>query len=320
MIDSVATRIPHDAPFGPELDQIAHDLRRGFPTAGFRPSQHYALSGDLRQFGIPAILHLECRHTDGREHKLEIVETGSRSFTDVLSIIGRTFRIDPLTAEVMRIDLAADVRDVPVSYFEATMRTRFKRSATDIGDTQRMRIGAAELETIYVGRKPNCVRIYNKPIECAKKYRDWKRRFRNNACLLPFDRIFGFSEDAVLTRVERQIGARIPPQLATMADVKHNAAGFNPFENVQILARKSALPTVAQCGLTTWMIGTKLRELRAQMGMQRFRKFVNRHSKGNASRMIEQYAEFLNCESETLITSETLFGIYRESMMRQLAA
>ena len=321
MIDKLEIRVPYEAPFGPELDQVQHDLRRGYPTDGFRPSQHYKLSGDLRSFGIPAIAHLSCKHGDRPDHKLELLETGTRSFGEILGVIGRAFCFDPLEAEVMRIDLAADVPNVPASFFETTAYARHKRAACDIGDSQRMRLGAAGIETLYVGRKPNCLRIYNKPLQCLEQYRKLKRQLGNRACPLPFERIFGFSENSVLTRVERQIaGSRVPLQLATVSNVRCNAAEFNPFANVQLHARITPLPKPEECKLSKWLQGMQLRELRMKYGMHRTRKFINQYSKGNAARVCEEFAPFFVVDSEKAITSDRLYGIYRESIRKQLAS
>jgi hypothetical protein len=320
MIDKLEIRIPYDTPLGPDLDRIKHDLRRGFPTAGFHPTPHYGLSGDLRPFGIPAIAHLGCKHGERPDHKLELLDTGSQTLADMLGTAERVFRFDPLSAEVMRIDLAADVPNVPVSFFESTVYARYKRSACDIGTMQRMRLGSAEVETVYVGRKPNCIRIYNKPAECMVQYQKLQRQLRNRVCALPFERIFGFPPDSVLTRVERQIaGSRVPMQLATVADVQRNAVGFNPFANLQLHARVTTLPKPDEYGLAAWLQGMKLRELRTQYGMHRLRKFINKYSKGNAARVCEQFAPFFVVDSESAITSERLYAIYQESIQKQLA-
>jgi hypothetical protein len=319
MIDKLEIRIPYDTPLGSDLDRIKHDLRRGFPTAGFHPTPHYGLSGDLRPFGIPAIAHLGCKHGERPDHKLELLDTGSRTLADMLGTAERVFRFDALSAEVMRIDLAADVPDVPVSFFEAAGYTRYKQSACDIS-TERTRLGSADVQTLYVGRKPNCLRIYNKPAECLVEYRKLKRRLGNRGCPLPFERIFGFNEKSVLTRVERQIGgSRIPTQLATVGDVRRYAADYNPFANVKLHARVAALPTPGDVGLSNWLQGMMLRHLREQNGMQRLRKFMNKHSRGNAARMCEQFSGFF-VASSNIITGERLYEIYRRSVEKQLAS
>jgi len=320
MIDKLEIRVPHDTPLGPDLAAIQHDLRRGFPTAGFRPTQHYALSGDLRPFGIQAIAHLNCKHGDRRDHKLELLDTGDRPFAEMLCTARRAFEFDPLSAEVMRIDLAADVPNVPVSYFESAAYTRYKRSACDIGDALKMRLGGSGIDTLYIGKKPNCIRIYNKPAQCLMEYRQFQRRLGNRGCAMPFERIYGFPEDNELTRFERQIaGFRIPVQLATVTDVQRNAAEFNPFASVEIHATTPRLPNPKTAGLSKWLVGMKLRELRERWGMQRLKKFLNKHSKGNAARICDEYSDFFT-EAGTVITADTLYAIYQESVTRQLSA
>jgi hypothetical protein len=57
-----------------------------------------------------------------------------------------------------------------------------------------------------------------------------------------------------------------------------------------------------------------------QRGMQRLRKFINKYSRGNAARICEQFAPFFVFDSESAITSERLYAIYRHSIEKQLAS
>jgi hypothetical protein len=94
----------------------------------------------------------------------------------------------------------------------------------------------------------------------------------------------------------------------------------NPFSNVQILnGSGKTIPTIEECGLSAWLTGTGLKQLRDEMGEQQFHRWLNWKSSGNAARLETRYAPFLQC-GDGLITTETIYQIYRESVMEQLAA
>jgi len=56
-----------------------------------------------------------------------------------------------------------------------------------------------------------------------------------------------------------------------------------------------------------------------QGGLQRARKLLNQHSRGNAIRILKKFQDFLPCDSPT-ISKEQLFARYQESIHIQLAA
>ena len=82
-------------------------------------------------------------------------------------------------------------------------------------------MGRRGVETIYFGKRPNVIRVYNKVAERQYQYsRMLARAKRNNIPvteLQTFEQIYGHSPTGcVLTRVERQIaGGRIPEQIGT---------------------------------------------------------------------------------------------------------
>jgi hypothetical protein len=321
VIDKLEIRVPAMTPVGKDLEPVYGELRRGIVVPGFRPSPHYSRVGDLRPFGINAIAHLSCKRGARPNHKLELLDTGQVGFDEILGTVEQVFRFDPLSAEVMRVDLAADVDGVSVSYFERAAYAAYKRWACDIGKLECSRMGSAEIETIYLGKRPNCIRIYNKVAEYRQQYRRLERDLKPRACPLPFERIFHIPETAILTRVERQIAAgRVPPELSTVQRLRENAADFNPFDRLRLIPGLDKPPKPNELGLSTWLQGMQLRRLADELGMQRLRKFVNRHSKGNAARMFAQFAEFLPSASGEALSEEGLYGRYRESIARQLAA
>src|SRR5438552_639770 len=136
MLDKLDTRIPSVVGFRPVLREVERELRMTGGVQAFKRSEHYRAVGDLRQFGIPAILHLGNKHTPEANHKLELVETGRMSYSEMLVTIERVCDVDPRSLEVMRVDPAADVEGVPVGWFKEHCRAAFKRFAAEYEDVK----------------------------------------------------------------------------------------------------------------------------------------------------------------------------------------
>ena len=97
--------------------------------------------------------------------------------------------------------------------------------------------------------------------------------------------------------------------------------GFNPFANIEIANGSGAgVPTLAQSGFDVWLTGTRLRQIREEMGAQQFNRWLNVNSNGNGARYRRRYAQYLQPDFDGRITSETVFEIYQASMEEQLAA
>src|ERR1700730_10546918 len=109
----------------------------------------------------------------------------------------------------------------------------YKRFAAEIGKQEYMRMGMKTAETLYFGKRPNCVRIYNKITEFQHQYRQLQRRSSDAAEIPPFEEIYGYPERGVtLTRVERQIGSRMPKTVQTFGDFR-SLPDFNPFVHLR---------------------------------------------------------------------------------------
>jgi hypothetical protein len=196
-----------------------------------RRTKYYGRVEDLRHLGRSSILHFDCRWSG--KHKLEIVGTGMMTVHEIASEINNVFDVDPRSAEIMRIDLAVDVRDYPVEWFRRRARVSHKRYSSEYGLFVSEH---AQVQTLNFGKRPNMFRIYDKTEEQRIEYRRLNRRRNAEERLLTFEERYGHSEDEVLTRVERQYGAgRVPKQIATLRRLQENALRFNPFESLQFL-------------------------------------------------------------------------------------
>jgi hypothetical protein len=327
VIDKLELRVParlHGQPvyLAPEVGQISRETR-GTPQDPFRHSRHYTSVADLRPFGISAILHSSCLHGEGN-HKVELVDTGRMTYTAMLAEVERVFDINPRRLELMRIDLAADIEGVAVPWFHEHMRVKWKRWGCEYGRVEVSRMGHTELQTLYFGRRPNCLRVYNKVAEWQKDYAARRRAAeRDGTPLQPFEETYGWpAQGRVLTRVERQMaGGRVPAEIGTLGAAPQALPSFQPFEAVDLLASAGEAtppPPEGGEGIEHWLAGMQLRDLVNEWGIQRTRAFLNRHGHRNGGRILDKFGAFLPAGDG--INAARLQEIYQSSVERQLAA
>jgi hypothetical protein len=172
-------------------------------------------------------------------------------------------------------------------------------------------MGRKVVQTFYLGKRPNCFRIYDKLAEYHHQYAQLTRRASDAAELPSFEQAYGYPESGVtLTRVERQIGGgRIPAQIDTFGKLK-TSLQFNPFARLDFFAAAVQEPRIEDHGLTKYAVGMWLRDRADDIGLHRRRALVNQHSGGHAGRLFEEYRDFLPAEAG--ITAERLFSIYRD--------
>jgi hypothetical protein len=316
MIDWVAVRIPERTPYTREFAALLRDIR-GSKRDPFHPSNHYFSAADLRALGHPAILHSVSQHGKQGNHKIELVDCGQMSFARMHHEIERIFDVDAERLPIMRLDLAADVHGVPVSWFSENVRARRKRWVADLGKTEYARMGKRGIETLYFGKRPNGYRIYDKIAEWRSQHARLKRGA--DAGYGTFEDVFGYPETGkILTRVERQMGGgRVPVRVAYFGMLRR-LPDFNPFDQLEFLAPGHAELSVEELGLERCAMACFIRDKVVSWGYHRTRSWLNRHAHRNADRLLTRYAPFLS--PEIGITAEGLFEIYRQSVSKQLAA
>ena len=317
VIDKVEVRIPAAAPYSEEFSRV-YSEHCGDPRI-FRPSQHYLRAGDLRGLGYQSILHAHCLHGKASNHKLELIDTGELSFLEIQREIQRVFDVDPWQLGVMRIDLAADIPGVPVSWFARNTRVKWKQWGAELGKLEYATMGRRKVETLYFGKRPNCVRTYDKISEFRHQYQKMLRRASDAAEIPSFEEKFHYPETGfVLTRVERQIaGGRLPLRFDTIGKLRR-LPEFNPFEHLELLQGDRPEPNIDDYGVMEYYTGMGLRAAANEMGIQRLRAQLNQRSSGNASRIFRMYEHFLPGAGG--VDGEQLVRRYRESVCRQLAA
>ena len=145
------------------------------------------------------------------DHKIEVLDVGTKKRTEILREISSIFDTDPTALSVMRVDLTADVEEVPLSWFREAVRVSHKRWRAGItGERFFGEMGNRNIQTLYYGRRPNLFRIYDKMAEHRAAYQSLTRSLKNQQPP-PFEDLYGRRSDGpALTRVERQIGGWVP--------------------------------------------------------------------------------------------------------------
>jgi hypothetical protein len=278
MIDKIEAMIEQGTDFRGSLNE----LKRGSPYEAYdrvlRPSKFYKAVADLRPLGFDAMIHIEQKRYGS--HKVELFETGKKGMTEIQDTLGRIVDCDPGACRLGRIDLAVDVRDVGLSWFREHAYVQYKQficAHAKMVEDEASEMGKKVYQTLYFGKKPSCVRIYDKVAERVAHCELWKRRQIRTAvkehlpvpefidvqdwlavelpevkseepALAQPDLIPGTSPAQqnilhfpIVTRVENQFGGRVPEQLHTMSEMRNNVLDFNPFARMK-LVRGTVIP------------------------------------------------------------------------------
>jgi hypothetical protein len=127
--------------------------------------------------------------------------------------------------------------------------------------------------------------------------------------------------DSILTRVERQIGGRVPPALATLGDVVRRAPDFKPFEAFKIARRVAEPLNESNLPFETYCTASHLRDKAAREGMQAIAQFFTQRTNGNSAWAWKKYGPYLTSLSESNgLSSGELQGLFEISMARQFAS
>jgi len=317
MLDKVELRVPGQTPFRPEFQWIEKEIPYAGQCSLIRRSVHYQGGVNLRPFGLDAMLHAYFKRVLRGPHKLELLRTGRKSLKEMAGIVTALFNVDPSDLGIMRLDFAADLQGIPLDYLHSCLRVKFKRTSTERGELDYENIGKKRLEYFRYGTKPNCVRVYDKVIECKARLPELEILLRATGVPVTFEEAFGFSPDATLSRVERQAGGgRVPAQLSTFHNL-HQADTFDPFTNVEIVPDALIIPDPKRYGESGALKLLGLRSLIDQYGLQNARAMLN--GNGNAKRYLDAYSKYAKqCESEYHVSADTLFAAYRDSVRKQI--
>jgi hypothetical protein len=321
MIDKLEIRIPAGTQFTSEVESIFHTIHG-------RHSRHYLQALDLRPFGYSAILHYGCLH--GRRstpeqpgprgnHKVELIDTHLLSYAEILDEIEYVFHIQTEPLSIMRLDLAVDIEGIGVRWFRENTRVSRKQWLANLGVMATAEMGKNEPQTLYYGRRPNLIRIYNKVEECRQQYRRLVRETARNLVPPSFEECYGIPETGkIVTRIERQMGGgRIPSVLETVGQLS-TCADFNPFGGIEFVGGGCPEPNPANYSFMELCTGMYLRHLAQTEGMQAMLAFVAHHSNRNRAWARKKFKDFLPVSGKNTLNEDRLFQLFRESTRAQL--
>ncbi len=267
---------------------------------------------------MDALLHVNAkRNSNCKAHKLELLATGGKSIRQMSELISSIFDVEPNELRLMRIDFASDLDGVPLMHAFESVRVKFKRSTTTVGKLEYETVGKRRLEYFRYGKSPNCFRVYDKPAECMARYPGLLKHSNPDAEPPTFEDLFGFSADAIRTRIERQSGGRgIPEQLQSFGQLQ-NAAEFNPFANVEIIPNGFPIPDPRRFGASRSAKLIGIHGFIQTLGFQQARSLLN--CDRNAGRLFDDYREYLNeVRDATSLTIDDVVASYRRSVTKQV--
>ncbi len=263
-------------------------------------------------------------------------------------LIARVFDVDPASCKLMRLDLAADIVGVPVHIFRDCARFQYKQFASSIAKCRETELeftamGTADAQTLYAGRRPNLIRIYNKIRELyaqwLKKKRDCERFNRKMRLfeLSAEQRYYGMrvcptfeefclgegysSIQDTVTRVERQMqGANFPDELQLFGDL-NRVHLFNPFESMQIVPTgtiSSFDSPPSDVSVRDWLAVMGFDALKKNLGSaQQAYSFVQKHGKGNGKRILDSLSGILPAERPPMTLDEVRASFVRTVEIQQ---
>jgi hypothetical protein len=317
-IDKLDVRVPRKTQFTPEFHEV---YRHAASQGQLRPSQYYAQTADFRRYGYPIRLHMFSnygRKINGKsshDHKLELYDTGEMKFDEMLTEFTRVFICDPLELEMLRRDICVDVVGVSLDWFKIHARIELKRNMREIGY---MNVIARKGETFYLGSKPNQFRFYNKVAERLYQYDHMLREAEKIGIPIgSFLEVFGHSESAIITRIERQYGgSQCGGKLRSLQKIDRG----NPFEPIKFL--KSSGREINPCGMDSTMFwaAQHLQRMVRDNGVQYVRAHMsNLVGSKNVKKTWVRYTPYLlPSEDDVGLDEETIYQLYLKSMMLQM--
>jgi hypothetical protein len=309
-IDKIDIRIPTGTALAKSAESSLRHLKGDMPGA-VRGTKYYGRVEDLRRHGLRSILYYRNRWNGN--HKLEIIAAGTMTLWAILSEVGEVFDVDPMQAEIMRIDLAVDVLDYPVQWFRQNARFAQRRYSAEYARVVSERTA---VETLYFGCRPNIVRIYDKTQERRIRYRRLNSK-ANVAVVLSFEEMFGHRDDQVLTRVERQYGGgRVPKEIGTMQQLQQNGASIDPFEPLRFLPVAISEESISELTGDAFVRGHGVLRLVERFGYHEAKRLLDRKTSRNTGRLLGQLRT--SSTSEGTSAPPDLYANYQEAIRRQL--
>jgi hypothetical protein len=321
VIDKLDIRIPRNAPFTPSFQRKYAELQ-ALEKGPFRAGKLYEYAGDLREYGHNLRLNLYCQMDKVGNHKIELIDVGTMNRTAIMREVGEIFEVGAASLGVMRVDFAVDCPGLPLQWFRETVRVQHKRFRSAItSDPFYSEMGTGGIQTLYFGKRPNVFRIYDKRAEYQTQFQTLIRKM-GPGFDGTFESVFpGVGKDSILTRVERQIGARIPMEIETLAKLFESGFEFKPFQKLKIIAHAGAPEFDSSLSFETYCTAKYLSGMAEENGMHGVKEFVSKRSNGNSGWVWKKYGPLLAAATPGPGISEAeLQNRFEQSMRHQLTA
>lgn len=368
MIDKIEVMVAPETRFRGDLQELAFVSPFDPCIPHIKPSKFYHLVADLRPRGFDALLHVGLKLGGKKSHgghKIELLETGKKGMSAINGTLEGIADCDPKGCRVGRIDLAADVADISLSWFREHAYLQYKQfvcAHAKIQDSEYSELGKKVYQTLYFGKRPCCVRIYDKVAERIAHFELSKRREIRAAekdgvdppefpsveewlsYELPqtkshfqqakqIDLLSGTSPAEqtplsfpVVTRVENQLGGRVPEPMRTVGEMRRNVRDFNPFSRMKLVSGQLIPPGLfdRDCdgryrfSVPEWGFYMYVHQNWKSEGASQMRQMLNRDR--NGKKYLARLREFVPESEEPGIAALELYERYRDSVSRQLAA
>jgi len=323
MVDAIEFRLTNTTILQPEFRALQARYQDTWRHHITRKSFPYQYSVDLRPFDLP--FHFHHRDRYHYNDKLTVYDPASFNSSELLSQLAKIVRSNPEHLQVMRLDLAVDLRDYPVSWFWKHVRVLYKQTMEEDYGAQPLNFSHSVLpggvETLYYGRRPNCIRIYDKAAQTRYRLRRQPKnatpllRQANHRLSLQYAAFSG-NDRTPWTRIERQFGGgRLPEGISTLGDFLATASTIDPFEPVQFICGLPDLPDKSSMKPLKFAKGIGIRYMRDLYGMQETARYLNSAGRHGPD-ALRTYAAFLG--DDHVIPAPDLFQLFQQSLTSQL--
>jgi hypothetical protein len=180
------------------VEHVRDPLESDIP---FRSNLYYSQVVDLRKVDdIDAVLHLNARKTG--THKIQIIEAGKKCMSEIAATVALIVNDLPKEHSVSRVDTCADVVEGPqVRWIAQTVRARSAQWQSQFGTVelkdqegevmQWSEMGKREVGTMYLGKRPNCFRVYDKLSERKQAWNRERRQHERLAAKVVAENVLG---------------------------------------------------------------------------------------------------------------------------------
>ena len=307
-IDTLEVRVPGEEFWARDLRRICRSRISDTSPLLQRQGGQYRQVVDLRGAGLSGILYLVSRVSGS--NKLVISRAGGLPYRHILGDIGALFDVEVLALQVMRIDLAVDVVGYPMAWFRENVAVRRRYCRDEIGTVSYRTKVRRGIETMYFGRRPNLIRVYDK---IAQLKAEGRRRKKLDD--IPNADKESWPDGVNVTRVERQYGGKgIPSQLSTLGAIQVEGPIIDPFKPLEFSALGSAaIPD--DLGGASFLKAFGLTRLIQERGCHASIAELNRRTGGKGKRL---FCNVLGYRSKEVKEAPDLLALYRQSLATQL--